>query len=446
MPMRDDALTDFEGFGAYLRSRGLVPDDGTSTEPYNPEKHLVDESGISGLYIHLPFCASRCAYCDFVTDAYPADDPLMRDYTYALAYLIRTASVSGLTGGLSTFYLGGGTPSYTGSRNLSSLVYLISTRINLTDDSEFTMELNPDSFDEKMFRDLWALGINRYSVGVQSFDDGVLATLGRRHDARRALEVIELLGTREANCSIDLICGIPGQSRESFLADVRRVIDLGIPHVSIYPLTIEEGTPLQGSIARGEFDAPDEDLQADLMLAARDMLEEAGIMRYEVSNYARPGFEAHHNLGYWTGRQYLGVGTAASSFVSAGLFSQLIESRIVEIGEMPVIPEGSFLRLTGTADARAQANLTTMPVSVEVLDRSQVICEAVMLRMRLRDGISEELFAQAMEDVPALGRHMDMLVEQELVEARAGRFVPTDRGWLCGNTVFGSLWDAAEND
>lgn len=446
MPMRDDALTDFEGFGAFLRGRGLMPDDDPFTEPYDPGSHIVDESGLSGLYIHLPFCASRCAYCDFVTDAYPADDPLMRDYTYALAYLIRTASVAGLTGGLSTFYLGGGTPSYTGSRNLSSLVYLISTRINLTDESEFTMELNPDSFDEKMFRDLWALGVNRYSIGVQSFDDGVLETLGRRHDARRSLEVIELLGSREANCSIDLICGIPGQSRDSFLADVRRVVDLGIPHVSIYPLTIEEGTPMQARIARGELEPPDEDMQADLMVAARDMLEGAGLMRYEVSNYARPGFEARHNLGYWTGRQYLGVGTAASSFVSADVFSRLVESRIVEVGEMPDLPEGSFLRLTGTADARTQANLTTMPVSVEVLDRRQVICEGVMLRMRLRDGVPTGLFEQAVGEVHALGDHMDALVGKGLVEVRDDRLIPTDRGWLCGNEVFGSLWDAAGND
>lgn len=401
---------------------------------------LLDEGGPSSLYLHFPFCASRCSYCDFTTDAYPADDPLMREYAFALSFLVRSCSVADLVGGIRTIYFGGGTPSFIGNRNLTSLVYLISTRINLTDETEFTLELNPDSFDEKTFKDLWALGVNRYSVGVQSFDDEVLHTLGRRHDAAQAERVLSLLATRDANRSIDLMCGIPGQSPESFLSDVSHSIELGIPHLSIYPLTVEAGTPFAHMLEAGTIEPVDEDLQAEEMLAARDLLEAAGLVRYEVSNYARPGFESRHNLAYWTGKEYLGVGTSASGFVSAKTFSRLRERGLVTCADVE-LPDDAFVRITDTATASEQAASSSMPVSCEPLTRQQAICEQVMLRMRLAEGISRELLDEATGEVVGLERVFDDLIAEGLLSRMDDRMIPTDRGWLCGNEVFAAIWD-----
>ncbi|MBQ6453206.1 MAG: radical SAM protein, partial [Coriobacteriales bacterium] len=144
---------------------------------------LLPGDGIEGLYLHVPFCRKRCSYCAFHSQALPQDDPLLDDYALALSNRVRRLSKAGLLGDLRTIYLGGGTPSFLGARRLSGLIYMISLRVNLHDDTEFTLELNPDSFDRALLKDLWALGVNRYSVGVQSFDDAVLKRLGRIHDA-----------------------------------------------------------------------------------------------------------------------------------------------------------------------------------------------------------------------------------------------------------------------
>lgn len=369
---------------------------------YN-EKALFDDAGVTSLYLHFPFCASRCIYCDFKTDAYKIDDPLMQEYSFALSFIVRSLAVAGITGEVSTIYFGGGTPSYMGNRNLSSLVYLISTRINLTDDTEFTLELNPDSFNQQMFKDLWALGVNRYSVGVQSFDDEILHAMGRRHDSKQALDVLELLATRNANRSIDLICGIPGQTERSFLSDIERAIELGIEHVSIYPLTVEEKTPLASLVAKGKIGQPDEDLQADEMIAAQELLEQAGLKRYEVSNYARTGYESRHNVAYWTGRQYLGVGTSAASLLTANTFRRLEESGMLESDVQPDdASEDSYIRMTQNSSASQQAASNKLSVTCEVLSRTQAVCEQVMLRMRLSRGISDAMLGEAKHAVPGL--------------------------------------------
>lgn len=413
---------------------------------YN-EKSLLDEEEVRSLYLHFPFCASRCLYCDFETDEYKSNDPLMQEYSFALSFLVRSLAVAGITGNVSTIYFGGGTPSFMGNRNLSSLVYLISTRINLTDDTEFTLELNPDSFDKQMFKDLWALGVNRYSVGVQSFDDGVLRFLGRRHDSKKASDVLELLATRNANRSVDLICGIPGQSERSFLSDLERCIELGIEHVSIYPLVVEEGTPLSLQVSKGEVEKPDEDLQASEMIAAQELLAHAGLQRYEVSNYARPGFESRHNISYWTGRQYIGVGTSAASLLSVRAFRKVADTGLLEHDlQCDDLSSDAFVRMTQDASAFTQASSKTFSVTCEVLSRRQAICEQVMLRMRLARGIPDLLLRDAEKSVPGLKNTFDDLLAKGLVSKGSANWYPTQRGWLCGNDIYGPIWENASVD
>ena len=206
---------------------------------------LEGQQPYEALYIHIPFCKSKCAYCDFASEAISADDPRIEAYIDELILSIRAASRADLLGDLKTVYIGGGTPTHIGNKQLSRLLYALSLSMHLTPEVECTLEVNPESLTEAMVKDLFALGVTRLSFGVQSFDDAVLATLGRAHDAEQARKAIERAQLRFENFSLDLMCGIPGQSIDSFRSSVEEALSLGVAHVSIYPLTIEEGTRLR---------------------------------------------------------------------------------------------------------------------------------------------------------------------------------------------------------
>ena len=361
------------------------------------------------LYLHIPFCVRKCAYCDFDSCAIARDDARIDEYVDELVIELRRASKSGLLGGIETVYLGGGTPSHIGLSRLSKLLYTLSLSMHLTPDVECTMEANPESLDERMVRDLWALGVNRLSIGVQSFDDDVLRVLGRPHDAACAQRAVRAAQTRFKNVSLDLMCGIPMQSDESFAESVREAITLGVTHVSVYPLTIEEGTPFASMLEAGQMQEPDEDAQARHMELAASLLTAAGYERYEVASYAKPGFESRHNTAYWTGVSYLGLGRGA---VSMRQTSELRER--VQDGEV-----------------------------VEVLDAAQMLVEDLMLQMRMSRGLSvseTEAASLVFAELPAV---MDSLIADGLVELRDGRHKPTNLGWLCGNELYGRLLDLA---
>ena len=250
---------------------------------------------IEVLYLHLPFCVSRCAYCDFATSA--CDDGARMDaYVEALCLQLRRAAKAGLLGQVKTIYIGGGTPTHLGSRRLNTLVYTLSLSVNLENVVEFTCEANPESIDERMVADLFSLGVNRFSIGAQSFDDAVLRGYGRVHDAAAIDAALAAVHTRTNNVSLDLICGGPGQSMESWRKSLRHAIDAGVSHVSVYPLMLEDDTPLVHRVEMGECEVADEDAQADMMLEAEQMLTVAGFERYEVASYAKPGFTSRRVL------------------------------------------------------------------------------------------------------------------------------------------------------
>ena len=181
------------------------------------------------LYLHIPFCVRRCGYCDFATSAVERDSPAIDEYVESLVMDIRRASREGKLGAIETVYLGGGTPSYIGMRRLSMLLYALSMSMHLEPEVECTMEANPESLTAPMVRDIWALGVNRLSIGVQSFDDEVLRILGRAHDAEAARAAVRATQERFDNVSVDLMCGIPGQSAQSFAESVREAVALGWP-------------------------------------------------------------------------------------------------------------------------------------------------------------------------------------------------------------------------
>lgn len=360
------------------------------------------------LYLHVPFCAKRCAYCDFTTQAADPDDPRLDAYMEEMIRDIRNASRAGELGSIETVYLGGGTPSFLGNRRLSNLLYTLSLSMHLTPEVECTLEANPDSLTEAMVKDLFALGATRISLGVQSFDDAMLHTLGRIHNADQARRAIEIAQMRFENISIDLMCGLPGQTAEGFLNDVQEAVSLGVKHVSVYPLAIEEGTPFDALVNSGKLSV-DEDAGAEYMQLAADVLESAGMHRYEVASYAYEGYESRHNRAYWTGVPYLGLGPGAVTMRQNALSRQRLEGENI----------------------------------VEELDAFQMAAEDLMLGMRMNRGVSDEKLADAallLDEAPATFAALEI---EGFVAHVNGRWQPTKKGWLFGNVLYGRLLNLA---
>jgi putative oxygen-independent coproporphyrinogen III oxidase len=394
----------------------------------------------------VPFCVSKCAYCDFTSQAVGmaatagASGAALTDAV--LSVIERSAEPVLLD--VPTVYFGGGTPTVLGDE-LVRLVAGVRERAGVRTDAEITVETNPETTSEPLIAALVAAGVSRFSLGVQSFDDAVLETLGRAHDVARAEAACEVLAGSGVPFSIDLMCGIPGQTRESWAATLERALATGAAHFSVYPLSLEEGTPLEAAVRDGRLPQPDPDLAADMMLMARDRLADHGMQRYEVANYARPGHESRHNLVYWTGGAYVGIGPSAASMLPASAVV-LLGPRSVWPGEASDPPDahtsGTRVRFTmnDTLAAFVHAGWDRMPAETETLTPRDAAREDVMLGMRLTKGVT----ADRVDDV-GLTSVMGSLEAQGLVERfRDAEDVEgwrtTDRGWLLGNEVFGAIW------
>ena len=285
---------------------------------------------MSGLYVHVPFCARACPYCDFdfQVGRAPATAGFLADLERELdTRLALGAGANGHVPGDSavvppgstwpTVYLGGGTPSLLGPDGLRALGDLIARRFPGAGGEEYTVEVNPEHGDPALYAAVLAIGGTRVSLGVQTLEPAGLAALGRAHDAATARGALAAAVAVGLEVSADLIVGWPGQTTQGLCDDVRQLIDLGVRHVSVYALTIETGTPWETLVRRGKRRLPDPDHQADMLLAAEAALTAAGLEHYEVASYAAPGRRARHNLGYWTWQDYLGLGPSAHSAVYA---------------------------------------------------------------------------------------------------------------------------------
>jgi oxygen-independent coproporphyrinogen-3 oxidase len=276
-----------------------------------------------GLYVHVPFCARKCAYCDFYSvpvaaaasvDADARTGRFVDTCLREIALRAESLRAGGPCVPFTSVYFGGGTPSLLPAAQLERLLGALRAAFPLAGDAEISMECNPGTVDRVSLTAFRRAGVNRLSIGVQSFDDGDLRMLGRvhtAHEARDAVEDARLAGFD--NISIDLMFSLPGQDAARWLRSLETARALGVPHLSCYALTVEEGTPLAGSVARGELRMPDEETDAALFELTMDTLAAWGFEHYEVSNYALPGFACLHNLSYWRGEQYLGFGPAAFS-------------------------------------------------------------------------------------------------------------------------------------
>lgn len=393
-------------------------------------------SGISSLYLHVPFCVRKCAYCDFASGTFAPSDEVFGRYVNALRAQVTSIGYAGLLGTCSTAYIGGGTPSFLGPRLLGELVSEVRRRCPSL--VELTCEANPDSLSDEVLTSILESGATRLSMGIQSLQDCELKALGRVHDAQTARTRVAAAVASGIDVSVDLMCAIPLQTASSWRDTLEQVVALGPGHVSVYPLAIEEGTPFWDRYGEVDPEWNDEDVQADRMEAAADMLAGAGYRRYEVASYARPGKECAHNRAYWTGASYLGLGVAASSMFDIKTYQAICDfaKRLPSVDE-----DVARVRMTNVDDIARIAGGVGFGESryeLELLDVQQAIAEDLMLGMRLSEGVDERLASECPSAV------WSELTEQGLVSKRGSRMVPTHHGWLLGNELYGKLWGLSE--
>lgn len=283
----------------------------------------------AAVYLHVPFCASKCVYCDFAS--YAGQNRLMEPYTNAILREIASAHPGS---GATSVYMGGGTPSLLSTEMTAKIMSAVRGRFAPAASAEITIEVNPDSTARGALENYPQIGFNRLSIGVQSFKDSMLKKLGRAHDSKKATEAYD--AARKAgfkNVSIDLIYGIPGQSLAEYAQDLEAAILLGPEHISAYQLTVEEETPLWDMVEDGGVTLPDEETMMAMFETTISKLGSAGYGHYEVSNFAKPGMECRHNLAYWLGEEFVGFGSGAHSFVNSCRYANPddIEDYIYEI-------------------------------------------------------------------------------------------------------------------
>jgi oxygen-independent coproporphyrinogen-3 oxidase len=371
-----------------------------------------------GLYIHIPFCRAKCAYCDF--NSYAGLEGLFADYTAALIREMAAVCVQAASGRVKTLYLGGGTPMVLAPFLLVQLIDTIRRTFSMDAPAEVSLEANPGTVDAETLDVLRASGVNRLSLGVQSLNDRELHRLGRIHSAVEAVEAFR--AARQAgfdNVNLDLIYGQPGQSLASWQASLEKALDLWPDHLSLYALTVEEGTPMAAAVARGELPEPDPDLAADMYELAQSQLAAAGFVHYEISNWARSAsLVCQHNLTYWRNEPYLGLGAGAHSWLGGLRWSNT------------AFPARYVAQVLG-GDRYVEAE--------EAIDPEMEMGETMMMGLRLvEEGVSfkqfrqrfgldlREWFASQLTDLQQLG----------LLETDGERVTLTERGRLLGNQVF----------
>lgn len=265
------------------------------------------------IYVHFPFCEQKCRYCDFYSIT---DETKKLDFIEQLCReLYLSQSKFGDYKNVNTIFFGGGTPSTFSARKLEKVINRIASYYNISECTEFTIECNPGTIDLEKLRDYKSLGINRLSLGVQSLNENTLRFLGRIHTANQSMEIIKIAQKAGFdNLSIDMIFSVPGQSINSYVSDLKYIVELDAPHISTYNLTYETGTPLHNDLINQKFKPQSQDDDAEFYLRTIDLLGNFGYEHYEISNFAKPGFSCKHNLNYWIGGSYLGFGPAAHSY------------------------------------------------------------------------------------------------------------------------------------
>lgn len=421
------------------------------------------------LYIHIPFCVKKCAYCDFLSG--PAGEQEREDYVNQLAEEIRSCPDAVKDYEVVSIFFGGGTPSLLTGEQMERLMDVIRETFTLGQDAEITMEMNPGTVEEEKLRKYKEAGVNRLSIGLQSVNDEELRLLGRIHTYEEFLEAYHM--ARDcgfANLNVDLISAIPGQTVESWRHTLEKVIALHPEHISAYSLILEEGTPFYKKYVEEENEEgpklPDEDAERQMYWDTETLMEKNGYHRYEISNYAKEGCACRHNLGYWERVPYLGFGIGAASLVPGELIGKLdLEERrnqkkekrgkAVGDSESHVNLEtagnkknavemkkeraaGKMGRYTNPAKLKDYALSYQNKFHAELLTEAEEMEEFMFLGLRKMNGISKKIFSEyfgkSLEDV--YGEPIQKLENLNLLEQNVDRVWLTKRGIDVSNSVF----------
>jgi oxygen-independent coproporphyrinogen-3 oxidase len=367
----------------------------------------------TGVYLHIPFCRSRCSYCDFATDVYRSSGAVER-YVAALISEIQNSRID-IESAADTVYFGGGTPSLLLPQQVERIIEVVRDRFGISVDTEITMEMNPATVTLESLTAYRSLGVNRASFGVQTFDDTALKLLARGHNADDARNTFKLL--REAgfdNISLDLIAGLPGQTLGQWEQNLDEALSLSPEHISLYLLEIHQGTPLAEQIRSGRQTRPDEELAAEMYEMMLDRLGAAGYAQYEISNFSLPGRESRHNSKYWTLDPVFGFGVSAHSF----------DGRERYANERDTAKYVEMISSSGFAEIKREA--------------VDLCSEYIFLGLRLDAGIEMEDFRIrfGVEFVVKYENEIASLLESELVEIDDDRIRLTRFGKLYSNEVF----------
>ncbi|MDY6309800.1 MAG: radical SAM family heme chaperone HemW [Cyanobacteriota bacterium] len=355
---------------------------------------------VKSAYIHIPFCQSKCYYCSFVSYT---DMSKKREYLKALENEINSTYNKEV---LNTLYIGGGTPSTLSSVEISNIL----KHFNLKDDSEITVEINPDDANYDYLRELFDIGVNRLSFGAQSFDDEILEKINRRHNGVQIVQAVKNAQNAQFNnISLDFIYGLPSQTIDMFVSDLNKAVGLGVEHISLYGLTIDENCYFASHRPKN---LPDDDAQADMYLKAIETLTNSGFEHYEISNFCKKGFESKHNLNYWDNCEYYGFGAAASGYLNGVRYTN--QKTLTKYIENPLVKIEEFIE--------------TPQKELE---------EEIFLGLRKMSGINSYKISQKF-DINFEEKYSSVLkkyIELNLLKKSGGNYSLTPEGVLVSNTI-----------
>jgi oxygen-independent coproporphyrinogen-3 oxidase len=369
-----------------------------------------------GIYVHIPFCQQKCLYCDFPSQAHM--EHLYCRYTAALCREIVHQGGTFLGAHVDTVYIGGGTPTVLPLAQLQTIIGTIKKNFTFTANVEFSIEANPGTVDAAKLEGVLALGVNRISFGVQTFNDRLLQAIGRIHSAATGIEAVKTAqSVGFGNINIDLMYGLPHQTADDFSASLAIAMALAVPHISVYGLKVEENTPFAEYLASGKLDLPDEDEEVAMYDFVTAHLPAAGWKRYEISNYALPGYACRHNLGYWRFQPYIGLGAAAHSF-----YEERRRANTADIEEYIAKIESGH----------------SAQIICEELDLATAMAEFVFLQLRTANGLDTAAFNNRFEVdfFTKFGEVINRLKAQKLLKLTKQGMALTDLGMKFGNIAF----------
>ena len=379
------------------------------------------------IYIHIPFCVKKCAYCDFLSC--PADDETKDRYVQALCREIEWSKDCLKEYLVDTVFIGGGTPSILEEKYIGQILETLRNAARVSDDAEITIECNPGTLTMEKLEAYKDAGINRISLGLQSANDKELKTIGRIHDYeefKKSFNLARLAGFK--NINVDLMSALPGQTLDSYKDTLAKAITLNPDHISAYSLIVEDETALKDMVESGEVNLPSEDDEREMYYYTKEFLGRTGYKRYEISNYAKDGFECRHNIGYWKRVEYLGFGIGAASLFKGERFSNTSDiNRYMHILEEDVM--------------NADEIWDSLNENTETLTQNDEMEEFMFLGLRMTDGVSKSDFKKIFNcDIEAVyGNVIEKLANQNLIKEAGDLITLTDKGIDISNIVLANF-------